>query len=67
MNFRICPSIGVMTNQPLPITSQVYRRFFLKVSRNFVRSVRALREKIKNNPQLDRDIGAFIGQESHAL
>lgn len=30
----------------------------------FVRSVRLLRTKIKNNPQLDRDIGAFIGQEA---
>lgn len=30
----------------------------------FVRSVRALRAKAKNNPQLDRDIGAFIGQEA---
>lgn len=30
----------------------------------FVRSVRALREKIKTNEKLDRDIGAFIGQEA---
>lgn len=30
----------------------------------FVRSVRALRHRIKDNPQLDRDIGAFIGQEA---
>lgn len=30
----------------------------------FVRSVRALRPRVKNNPQLDRDIGAFIGQEA---
>lgn len=30
----------------------------------FVRSVRALRSNIKNNPQLDKDIGAFIGQEA---
>ncbi|MFW1857399.1 metal-dependent hydrolase [Acinetobacter defluvii] len=30
----------------------------------FVRSVRALRHKIKDNPQLDRDISAFIGQEA---
>lgn len=30
----------------------------------FVRSVRALRHKLKDNPQLDRDIGAFIGQEA---
>ena len=30
----------------------------------FVRSVRALRDRIKNNEQLDRDIGAFIGQEA---
>lgn len=30
----------------------------------FVRSVRALRPRIKANKQLDRDIGAFIGQEA---
>lgn len=30
----------------------------------FVRSVRALRAKAKNNLHLDRDIGAFIGQEA---
>ncbi|WP_084494781.1 metal-dependent hydrolase [Alkanindiges illinoisensis] len=30
----------------------------------FVRSVRALRKQIKDNPQLDKDIGAFIGQEA---
>lgn len=30
----------------------------------FVRSVRALRAEVKNNEQLDRDIGAFIGQEA---
>ena len=30
----------------------------------FVRSVRALRAKAKNHPELDRDIGAFIGQEA---
>ncbi|WP_196781981.1 metal-dependent hydrolase [Acinetobacter shaoyimingii] len=30
----------------------------------FVRSVRALRAKAKNNPRLDREIGAFIGQEA---
>lgn len=30
----------------------------------FVRSVRALRHRIHNNPQLDKDIGAFIGQEA---
>ncbi|WP_394660883.1 metal-dependent hydrolase [uncultured Acinetobacter sp.] len=30
----------------------------------FVRSVRALRHKVKDNPKLDRDIGAFIGQEA---
>ncbi len=30
----------------------------------FVRSVRALRDKVKSNPKLDRDIGAFIGQEA---
>lgn len=30
----------------------------------FVRSVRALRPRAKNNPQLDKDIGAFIGQEA---
>ncbi|MDM1247658.1 metal-dependent hydrolase [Acinetobacter sp. R933-2] len=30
----------------------------------FVRSVRALRPQIKSNPALDRDIGAFIGQEA---
>lgn len=30
----------------------------------FVRSVRALRDQLKDNPQLDRDIGAFIGQEA---
>ncbi|MBQ0752880.1 MAG: metal-dependent hydrolase [Gammaproteobacteria bacterium] len=30
----------------------------------FVRSVRAVRNKLKNNPQLDRDVGAFIGQEA---
>ncbi|OEY92975.1 metal-dependent hydrolase [Acinetobacter proteolyticus] len=30
----------------------------------FVRSVRALRDQVKSNPQLDRDIGAFIGQEA---
>lgn len=30
----------------------------------FVRSVRALRQRIHNNPQLDKDIGAFIGQEA---
>lgn len=30
----------------------------------FVRSVRALRPRVKENPQLDRDIGAFIGQEA---
>jgi len=30
----------------------------------FVRSVRALRDKVKSNEQLDRDIGAFIGQEA---
>ncbi|MDX1598324.1 MAG: metal-dependent hydrolase [Marinobacter sp.] len=30
----------------------------------FVRSVRALRPRAKTNKQLDRDIGAFIGQEA---
>lgn len=30
----------------------------------FVRSVRAVRDKAKNNTKLDRDIGAFIGQEA---
>lgn len=30
----------------------------------FVRSVRALRVRIKDNLQLDKDIGAFIGQEA---
>lgn len=30
----------------------------------FVRSVRALREKVQSNEKLDRDIGAFIGQEA---
>lgn len=30
----------------------------------FVRSVRALRQRIHNHPQLDKDIGAFIGQEA---
>ena len=30
----------------------------------FVRSVRALRENVKSNKKLDRDIGAFIGQEA---
>lgn len=30
----------------------------------FVRSVRALRGQVKDNQQLDRDIGAFIGQEA---
>ena len=30
----------------------------------FVRSVRALRSKLINNPQLDKDVGAFIGQEA---
>ncbi|MDP1540173.1 MAG: metal-dependent hydrolase [Moraxellaceae bacterium] len=30
----------------------------------FVRSVRALRAKVKKGTQLDRDIGAFIGQEA---
>ncbi len=30
----------------------------------FVRSVRALRPLVKDNPQLDKDIGAFIGQEA---
>lgn len=30
----------------------------------FVRSVRALRPRVKANKQLDRDIGAFIGQEA---
>lgn len=30
----------------------------------FVRSVRALRAKVKKGSQLDRDIGAFIGQEA---
>ena len=30
----------------------------------FVRSVRALRDKVKGNQKLDRDIGAFIGQEA---
>ncbi len=30
----------------------------------FVRSVRALRAQVKNDQQLDRDIGAFIGQEA---
>ena len=30
----------------------------------FVRSVRALRHQIQDNPQLDKDIGAFIGQEA---
>ena len=30
----------------------------------FVRSVRTLRSKLKNNSKLDRDIGAFIGQEA---
>lgn len=30
----------------------------------FVRSVRALRQRIHNNPQLDKNIGAFIGQEA---
>lgn len=30
----------------------------------FVRSVRAVRHKLKGHPQLDRDVGAFIGQEA---
>ena len=30
----------------------------------FVRSVRALRPRVKDNPQLDKDISAFIGQEA---
>lgn len=30
----------------------------------FVRSVRALRDKVAANPQLDKDIGSFIGQEA---
>jgi predicted metal-dependent hydrolase len=30
----------------------------------FVRSVRALRHRVKSGSQLDRDIGAFIGQEA---
>ena len=30
----------------------------------FVRSVRALRQKLQGQPQLDKDIGAFIGQEA---
>lgn len=30
----------------------------------FVRSVRVLRDRVKDNPKLDRDIGAFIGQEA---
>jgi predicted metal-dependent hydrolase len=30
----------------------------------FVRSVRALRPALKNNAQLDKDVGAFIGQEA---
>ncbi|MEC7119050.1 MAG: metal-dependent hydrolase, partial [Pseudomonadota bacterium] len=30
----------------------------------FVRSVRAVRNQLKQNPQLDRDVGAFIGQEA---
>lgn len=30
----------------------------------FERSVRALRHQIQDNPQLDKDIGAFIGQEA---
>ncbi|MCH8542690.1 MAG: metal-dependent hydrolase [Alcanivorax sp.] len=30
----------------------------------FVRAVRALRPRVKDHPQLDRDIGAFIGQEA---
>ena len=30
----------------------------------FVRSVRALRHQIQDHPQLDKDIGAFIGQEA---
>lgn len=30
----------------------------------FVRSVRALREQVAANPQLDKDIGSFIGQEA---
>lgn len=30
----------------------------------FVRSVRAVRDQVKNNPALDREIGAFIGQEA---
>lgn len=30
----------------------------------FVRSVRAVREQLKQNPKLDRDVGAFIGQEA---
>lgn len=30
----------------------------------FVRSVRALRDQVKANASLDRDIGAFIGQEA---
>lgn len=30
----------------------------------FVESVRAVRDLVKNNPQLEKDIGAFIGQEA---
>lgn len=30
----------------------------------FVRSVRAFRSDVKDNPELDREIGAFIGQEA---
>lgn len=30
----------------------------------FVEAVRAVRERVKNNPQLEKDIGAFIGQEA---
>lgn len=30
----------------------------------FVNSVRAVRDLVKNNPQLEKDIGAFIGQEA---
>jgi len=30
----------------------------------FVRAVRRVRDQVRNNPQLDKDIGAFIGQEA---
>ncbi len=48
----------------LPTISLGFQHCIPEGESYFVRSVRALRVKIKNNPKLDRDIAAFIGQEA---